>query len=532
MADRRFAVLGCLALAACRAASLDDSGDRDDGGVMLDAAASASSTLGACLDGLERTTRIPARRLTAAEYDASVRDLFGVTSRPGARFLPVASSSHGSTTTADLPTAPHVLQYLLAAEDVAREARPHLEALVAERCADLDADACVALLLDVLGRRVWRRPLSPDERSRLLSVAASVSDADAVARFEPVLAVMLQAPQFLYRIELGSGVQVAPDVVRLSGHEVATRLSFFLWGSTPDDALLDAADRGVLNEVTEVVAHAERMLDDPRARDAVAELHRAWLGYDQVLGVAKDPDRHPGFSRAHAETLADDTRRFVEEVVLATRDATLADLLAGETGILTQPSLLAALAHPSQSSPIRRGYLVRERVLCQALPPPPPDVRFEVPEPSESSADDTTTRERFSVVRASPLCANCHDRIDPIGLAFEHYDAAGAWREEEAGRPVDARARLVGTDVDGEYDGAASLADALAESGLVRACYASRWVDRALGWGAGEGDACTADAVLEAFALAGHRIRDLVLAIVRTEAFRHVAVGEEGGACP
>jgi hypothetical protein len=289
---------------------------------------------------------------------------------------------------------------------------------------------------------------------------------------------------------------------------------------------LDAADQGVLGTADGLRDQIERMLDDARAREQALAFVRAWFGYDAVLGLAKNAESFPAFTRSRARELVADTDRWLEG---ALGDPAGGALDAFLPGALTQPSLLASLAHPTQGSPVRRGYFVRTRILCQSVPPPPPDVVFAVAEP----AGEQTTRERFATVSAQPLCASCHERIDPIGYTFEHYDAVGARREREAGRPVDARGTLTGTDVDGEYDDAEALAHALGTSTIVRACA----VAQAFRWGyvraERDDDACTLAAMGEAFTARGHRVADLLSLVAESEAFRTRPPGGAGeGACP
>jgi hypothetical protein len=504
-----------------REASGDAGGD--------DAAIAWGFGAGACAG--ESVAPAPLRPLTAVEYDASVRDLFGVSSRPALAFLPEPSPLDREGGVFGV-TAAHALQYQRAAERVAREARPYFQALAREACAGEPSHMCFARLVRQVGRRVWRRPLGVEEERRLLAVGGKVAAEGVVDALQLVVEVMLQAPQFLYRLEWGEVLAPGASdsggaggaVVRVTDHELATRLSFLLWGTTPDDALLDAADAGAL-EGTGLQVQVARLLDDPRATDRMTNFVRAWFGHDAVLGLAKDTDLFPGFTPDAARRMVDETDRWVVHALDDPREGMLEAFLPG---MLLQPSLLASLAHPTQGSPVRRGYFVRTRVLCQSLPPPPPDVVFAVPEPS----DGTTTRERFADLRDQPMCSTCHDRIDPIGYLFEHYDAVGAWREREGGQPIDARGFLAGTDVDGEYDDARVLAAALGTSTIVRDCAVAQAFRWGVGRAEGEGDACAVAAMGQAFARGGYRVRDLLVALAGSEAFRMRPTPSVEGACP
>jgi hypothetical protein len=185
-------------------------------------------------------------------------------------------------------------------------------------------------------------------------------------------------------------------------------------------------------------------------------------------------------------------------------------------GILTQAGVLAVHSHADQGSPVRRGKMVRENLLCQPLAPPPPDADTTPPEPDPNAS----TRDRFEQHRADPKCAGCHSLIDPLGFGFENYDGIGTFRSMEAGKPIDASGQLAGTDIDGAFVGAAELSRKLAASPQVRACLAQHWFNYALGRTKSDADACSMDAMARAFA-ATNNIRDLLQALVTTDAFRY-----------
>jgi hypothetical protein len=186
------------------------------------------------------------------------------------------------------------------------------------------------------------------------------------------------------------------------------------------------------------------------------------------------------------------------------------------SGILTQAGVLAIHSHANQSSPVRRGKFVRENLFCQPLSPPPPDADTTPPEPDPNAS----TRERFEQHRADPQCAGCHGLIDPLGFGFENYDGIGNFRATEAGRPIDASGEITATDVDGAFVGAAELATKLATSPQVRACLAQHWFNYALGRTKSDADVCSLNAMTEKFA-ESNNIRDLLLALVTTDAFRY-----------
>src|SRR5260370_33944659 len=283
-----------------------------------------------------------------------------------------------------------------------------------------------------------------------------------------------------------SGTQPAtPDPPALAGDTRAARLSYLLWGASPDDALFEAARSGALDQPGGIRLQAGRMLADPRARTAFAQLHLEWLGVDEVDLLTKDPVLFPKFTPAVASAMKDETARFASYVMFDGNHK-LATLLTApysfpspalfdiygitnpltnpsapipldptqRAGILTQPAFLAAHAHENQTSPVQRGKAIRELLLCDPPPPPPPNVNAVAPNPTPGSS----TRERFAQHDKDPACGSCHQLIDGIGLGFEHYDAVGRYRVDAGGRPVDATGRILGTrDADGAFAGATDL---------------------------------------------------------------------------
>jgi hypothetical protein len=526
----------------------DDDGD-DDGGSDDGEAAEQCASPSVGMASL--------RRLTRSQYDNTIRDLLGITGNPSEQLAPDekvgAFYSNATAPVSELLAE----QYMRAAEELAETAIADLDALVPCDPAVDDHAACGQVFVDAFGTRAFRRPLTPEERTALLGLfELGRTEVGFSEGIRLVVQAALQSPQFLYHLELGLPDAAAGDVAALDNFELASRLSYFLWDSMPDDELLQAAIAGDLESPDALRAHAERMLEDPRAADAIASFHRQWLHLDGLAGLEKNPDAYPTFDPALREAMAQETTRFADWVIRSD-DGRLETLLTASysfldgplfglygvtmpaghdptlpvdldptqrAGLLTHASVLATHAHADQSSPVHRGKLVRENFLCTPLAPPPPEVDV-VPPPLDPNA---TTRERFDQHRSDPACAGCHDLIDPLGFGFEHYDGIGAWRATDAGKPVDASGEVLGTDdIDGPFDGAPELAQMLAESEQVRTCVAEQWFGFAFGRLPAEEDDCSMDTMAQAFAESDHDIRELLLAIVTTDSFRHRRV-EEG----
>jgi len=489
----------------------------------------------ACLDAPLATGARPLSRLTRRQYRNTVRDLLQVDTEAAQAF--VDDERVAGFEAARSISALQVEKYLEAAAELAAEVDP--SALLP--CDPADGESCALDFVDAFGRRAFRRPLTDEERTDLLMTWQVGSDGSS---FEDgvrlVVEAVLASPDFLYHVEVGG----APGtVVPLDDFALASRLSYFLWGSMPDDALLDEAEAGTLDLELE----AERMLADGRFDETVLDFYRQWLGLDRLEGGVKDPAVYP----EHDADLARDLRASLEAFVhhVHTSDASLEALLTGDVffanarlaevyggsadgealerqsgrrGLLAQPGLLALLAKSDQSDPIHRGVFVREQLLCHHLPEPPNDVDLIVrpPEPGLS------TRERFAEHTESDVCAGCHRLIDPLGFGFEEYDGIGRFRSDEDGVAIDASGEVLdGGDASGTFEGLDELSSKLAESSQVRRCYATQWFRFALRRDEHDDDACSLAGVVDRFG--DGDLRELVLGVVTSDAFRHRRIPTE-----
>ena len=502
-------------------------------------------------------------RLTHAQYDNTVRDLLGVDLEPSSAFLADPEFS-GFDNNAEGLTVPDRL-----ARDYRRAAEELAEVVVddAERLGELVGcdpqdgnEACAEDFIVAFGSRAYRRPLDATEVDAYLELYGSADGAyETGSTFEQgirlVIETMLQSPRFLYRVEL-SNTPDDSELVPLDGYEIAARLSFLLWNSTPDPELLDAAEQGELDELEGIEAQARRLLDDPRAADSIEDFHAQWLRVDEYENLAKDEELYPGLAASLSDSMAEETRRFVHHVVLEleadyatlmTADFTFAnqdlaplyglgDSLGPEhelvtldptqrAGLLTHSGFLAAHAYPDLSSPIHRGVFVQRQILCTELPDPPPGIDPALP-PADSEAK--TTRERVELKTSAPACAGCHSLINPAGFAFEHYDAIGAWRSKDNGEPVDAAAAVPADGATIEFSHAVDFAAALAESPQAKRCYLTQWYRYGYARHETQTDQCTIDELFDEAEASGFDIKELLVAMTRTRAFRYRPTGECG----
>lgn len=495
-------------------------------------------------------------RLTHEQYDNSVRDLLGVDLEPSSEFLADPEFS-GFDNNAEGLTVPDRLarDYRRAAEELSKAVADDPQVLGALLSCDpaSGTTACAEDFIVDFGARAYRRPLGDDEKKAYLDLyTAAEGSYETGSAFEQgtrlVIETMLQSPRFLYRVEL-SNTPDDSELVPLDGHEVASRLSFLLWNSAPDRELLEAAGNGELDELEGIEVQARRLLDDPRAASSIEDFHAQWLRVDEYQDLTKDEDLYPGLAADISGSMAEETRRFVHHVVmeleadyatLMTADFTfanedLAPLYGLEqplgpehelvsldpqrrAGLLTQSGFLASHAYPDLSSPIHRGVFVQRQVLCTQLPDPPPGIDPALP-PADSEAK--TTRERVELKTSAPACAGCHSLINPAGYAFEHYDAIGAWRTKDNGEPVDAAGSVPADGDTIEFSHAVDFAHALADSPQAQRCYLTQWYRYGYARHENETDQCTIDELFEQAESNGFDIKELLVAMTRTRAFRY-----------
>ena len=523
------------------------SGASNGGGVANDGAGAGTggSTAVNCVGVGVSVAPTPLRRMTRAEYDNAARALLGTQLQLGQDFPPDLPAAGFASNRGEPVSLLGVEKLMSAAEALSAEAVTRLASIVP--CAPAQGNAaCAAQFYTVLARKAYRRTPSASELAELGSLYAwGESNGGFAFGVQVVIERILQSPDFFYHFERTNGaVQAGPsgNVAVLSGLSIADRLAAFIWHSLPDAALLDAAEHGGLDTPAGIAAQAERMLMDAKGRDGVVEFFNEWLEIQKLGTTEKTATVFPKYSPAVRSAMWTETATFVDFVVrqgdarletlltsnLALPSAPLAPLYGlppGDSltsmdplvrsGLLTHPSVLAVHAHADQSSPVKRGAFLRDRVLCAPLPDPPPTVNTTLP----AIDPNATTRKRLEQHRANPSCGACHNLIDPVGFAFEHYDGMGSYRSLEGTLPIDSTGNLTNTDVDGAFQNASDLSKRLAGSAQVRNCMATQWLRYAVRRKESAEDACSQQQVQAAFSKAGD-VRELVLAIVQSDAFR------------
>jgi hypothetical protein len=410
---------------------------------------------------------------------------------------------------------------------------------------------CAAQFLSSVGRLLYRRPMRKDEVDAM--VLAAGTSGDRLKDFYTGLAValegMLISPDVLFIVDRSEPDPAASGQRRLDSYSLASRLSFFLWNAAPDDQLLKMAERNELQKPEGLTKAVDYMLASPRLETGVRALFDDMLGFDDFAVLAKDPGIYPAFVGDAVQDAREQTlRTIVDHLVVrrldyrdlfTTRHTFMSPSLATiygvptppgwtaydipedneRVGMLTQIAFLASHAHPGRSSPTLRGKALRELLLCQVVPRPPPNVDFSLIEDPKSTLK--TARERLAAHRANPVCAGCHKITDPIGLALENFDGAGQYRATEKGAAIDASGSLDGK----TFTDPKGLAQAVHDSPAVPACM----VRRAYAYGTGGSVKANDKAVLPylnaQFSSTGYRVPDLLRTIALSRSFSHVTEG-------
>lgn len=472
------------------------------------------------------------RRLSGREYDNTIKDLFAIDSTWGSRFV-ADIVVNGFSNNADALIVSGLLAEQL---DEAATAIGEMVDLNLHLPCQEQTESCARQFMQGFGEKAYRRPISNAELNRYILLFRLGDGFEDGLRL--VITAMLQSPHFLYRSELGA--HVGDGVYALNPYEIASQLSYFLIESMPDEALFAAARNDALKTSAQIQAQAQRLIALERSRKTLHHFVDQWLHVDQLRTVPKDAVTFPEFSQDIREAMLKATHAFVDHVMVD-GSGTLDELFTApysfmddqlgafyqasvsglnsdlqrvdhsdgrHAGLLTQGSFLATHARPNSSSPIHRGLIVRERILCQVLPPPPPGVNAEPPELDPA----LTTRERYRTHSEVHPCVDCHRLIDPIGFAFEYFDGVGRTRDDDFGHVIDAQGEITDTaHSDGTFTGAAELGAHLAASPDVADCFSKQYFRFAYGINENEDRACLVQDLQERFATNNRDLKSLLL---------------------
>jgi len=491
------------------------------------------------------------RRLTVAQYKNTIADLFGPNVVVPDLEPDTALAGFASIGAATVSVSPHLVEQLeTAALSIAHQALADATARVTlvgcnPPSTSTTDDACASAFLAKLGRRAWRRPLATDE---VAAIVAVVDNAQTVTKsffggLEYGVAALLESPHFVYREELGAPVAGKPGTLAFEDHELATRLAYLVWNTTPDDALLDAADAHQLSQGNGFATAVARLVASPRAATGTSTFFSEYLRLADLDTLPQLPTIFPQKTDTLGPAMRGETQRFLADLATGGGDmrglfdspttfvnAELAKLyglpaVTGtdyvkttlpatglRVGYLGQGSFLALNAHSNVTSPTYRGKFIREMLLCQSIPPPPMNVP---PLPDDVPGQPQTMRQKLAVHRAVEPCKTCHTLMDPLGLAFENFDGIGAFRTMDAGQVIDASG-----DLDGKpFNNPRELATLLHDDPRAMQCLARNLYRYATGHVETAGEEPAVQQLAQGFATGGFKYASLVNSLVDSAGF-------------
>jgi hypothetical protein len=484
-------------------------------------------------------------RLNRTEYRNTTRDLLGTALDPAANF-PADDVSFGFDNIAQVLTV-SPLQFELyeqAAQELADEVLNTGIRNTIVSCDPVDA-SCRNDVFRELASRAWRRPASDEEVARLQTlVDVALGEGEGVDKgLQLAIEGILLSPHFIYRPELDDN-PLSGEPRMLNDYELASRLSYFLWSSMPDEALFDAAAAGALQDDAELRAQVDRMLSDPKAQAMVDNFAGQWLRIRSLEDHVPDYASFPQWDDTLRDAMREETNLFFREFLVG--DASMDEFLLSDFaflndrlaehyglaldlgaelervtldasdsrfGLLTLGSLLTVTSTPIRTSPVKRGVWILEQLLCSEPPPPPPGVEG-LPDGDMSSG---SLRDRLELHRADPTCASCHNLMDPLGLGLEHYDAIGQYRTEDDGFPVDASGQLI----EGQtFANAREMAALIQEDERFDLCVVEKLFTYALGRPVADTEHPFLESIADSFAQSGSELPELIKLMVTSEPFR------------
>jgi mono/diheme cytochrome c family protein len=403
-------------------------------------------------------------------------------------------------------------------------------------------------ILTPLASRIYRRPVQASEIARLVKyVHVAEQQGESFERgIQIATDALLCSPNFLFRVEVDPKPNDKNSSRLLNDYELASRLSYFLWSSMPDDQLFALAAKGALHRPEVLAAQAKRMLKDPKARALADNFAGQWLQLRNLANVAPDTNRYPEFNDKLRASMKTETEMFFEAIV--NEDRSILDFIDGKYtyingplaklynidgvdgdyfrrvsltgdergGILTQASILTVTSNPTRTSPVKRGKWVMEQILGTPPPPPPPNVPKLADDKKEPLTG--TLRQRMEQHRKNPICASCHTTMDAIGFGMENFDPVGKWRSKDGDSPIDATGTLPGGR---KFAGPVQLEKVLlAQKSQFVKCLSEKMLTYALGRGLQNYDTCKITDIVSTVAKHDYRFSSLVTAVVTSEPFR------------
>jgi hypothetical protein len=499
---------------------------------------------GACTTPDPQAPALHARLLTPSQYNNTVQDIVKVAGNPSKDF-----GGGVDTQLDDLA----VERRANAAADIARQAAAALASWSPCMPPAVAAAACEQQIIDKLGPLAFRHPITATERAQLQKLFdAGVTEKDFPTGVEWFLTGVLQSPDFLYQFSKMVAGEMAGQFRQLPGIELASRLSYFVWDSSPDDKLYAAAAANQLDDPATLRTQLDRMLQDARFQRGITSFYTSWLQLDGLKEVARDDK---GFTTDVVNSLGTSVLMSATQLYAAptpnvsglfsgqsyymndvlrtfygltgSGTAFTATAIAGEDrrGVLTHPGLMALFGRPNETNPITRGLFVRQSLMCQDIPPPPDGVPIP---PLTPVVQGASTRDRLEQHVKDAFCAACHNQFDPPGYAFESFDQVGRHRTIDSGKPVDSSGTIInGGDLDGPFAKGDDLLAKIGASDDVKGCFAQQYFQFAVSRPATKYDSCSLDGLKKKFVPSGD-LKELVAIIASSDSFRYRM--SEGGA--
>jgi len=487
------------------------------------------------------------RRLTESQYRNSIADIFGPNIAVQGKFEPdrrvggllASSGTRLSVTPAGFEA------YAKMADGIAKQVvdeknRARLISCIPKTALAPDR-GCASQILEKYGLLLFRRPLTPEELKARLDAAdtATKLSKNFYTGIRYSLTTLLSAPDFLFRAEMAAS-QGKDKGYSLDGYSRAARLSYMLWDTTPDTALLDAARSGALDSDAGVQTQAARLMASPRLETGMRAFFSDFLQLDTLGSITKDPTIYPKYSDEVGAAAREETLRTTIDLTLK-KDGDIRDLFtsrktfinrqlawvydvpynlsgdwmpyefdenSGRSGIVTQAAMLGMFSHPGRSSPTKRGVALMDIFLCEPTPAPPANVDFSIVN-DVSNPKLRTVRDRLNAHATTPTCASCHTHSDPIGLSLEQFDSIGERRLKEDGRDIDVSATLTGK----HFTGGEGLGQYLHDNPKVPACFVRKLYAYGVGANNEDLEKRTIQPFLDGFTAAGYRLPALLKSI-------------------
>lgn len=500
-----------------------------------------------------RPGRVTIRRLNRTEYNNTVRDLTGLDLQLANDF-PSDDVGNGFDNIGDVLSLPPILmeKYLAAANQIAAAVVKNEAALNKVFPQKASDEKNLEEVVEVaranasgFAMRAFRRPLAADESERLFNLMRVAWEANASKEeiIQATLTAVLASPHFLYRVEDDNPADFVDGVRPLNDFELASRLSYFLWSSMPDERLFQLAGEKKLHTAEQLNAEVDRMLADPKSSALVENFAGQWLQLRDLEGLSPDPVKFSAFDATLRKSMRRETELLFTNILKENRsilellsadysfvDERLAkhygiegvsgnefqrvELNGKRRGMLMHGSILLLTSNPTRTSPVKRGKWVLENLLAEPPPPPPPNV----PELGAAGVTLGTLRQQMEQHRENPNCAVCHVKMDAVGFGLENFDAIGAWRDADGRETIDPSGTLPGGR---KFNGPLDLVQILVEDKKVEfsRCVTTKMLTYALGRGLGVADRCTISSIVNKLSEEEHRFATLVKAIVTSQPF-------------